>query len=102
MHCGCCPELREQDLSLEEINEIRELTQQLQQQYIFSDNGKNQNILEQEFLSALSLLEQLELRLDAGVRNKEPVNVRSTAAEPISTEYKDAVAEYYRRLSRED
>ena len=96
------PELREQDLSLEEINEIRQLTQQLQQQYIFSDNGKNQNILEQEFLSALSLLEQLELRLDAGVRNKEPVNVRSTAVEPVATEYKDAVAEYYRRLSREN
>ncbi len=96
------PELREQDLSLEEINEIRQLTQQLQQAIAFSDTGKNESIIEQEYLSALSLLEQLEMRLDAGARNKDPANVRSTAAEPVSTEYKDAVAEYYRRLSREE
>jgi hypothetical protein len=96
------PELRDQDLSLQEINEIRQLTQQLQQAFAFSDSGKNEDIIEQEYLSALSLLEQLELRLDAGARNKDPANVRSNAAEPVSTEYKDAVAEYYRRLSREE
>ena len=96
------PELRQQDLSLEEINEIRDLTSQLQQQFAFSDNGRNENIIEQEYLSALTLLEQLELKLDAGARNKEPAKVRSAAAESVSTEYKDAVAEYYRRLSREE
>jgi hypothetical protein len=96
------PELRDQDLSLEDINEIRTLTQQLQQQFAFSGDGKNENILEQEYLATLSLLEQLELRLDAGMRNKEPASVRSTASETISSEYKDAVAEYYRRLSREN
>ncbi len=96
------PELRDQDLSLEEINEIRDLTQQLQQQIAFSGNGKNDEIIEQEYLAALNLIEQLELRLDAGMKNKDPQNVRSAAAEPISTEYKDAIAEYYRRLSREE
>ncbi|MGK0296686.1 MAG: hypothetical protein ACI9XC_000276 [Gammaproteobacteria bacterium] len=96
------PELRDQDLSLEDINEIRTLTQQLQQQFAFSGDGNNENIIEQEYLATLSLLEQLELRLDAGMRNKEPASVRSAASETISSEYKDAVAEYYRRLSREN
>ncbi|NNE38326.1 MAG: hypothetical protein HKN08_08480, partial [Gammaproteobacteria bacterium] len=96
------PELRDQDLSLEEINEIRELAQQLQQQLAFSGNGRNDDIIEQEYLAALNLLEQLELKLDAGIKNKDPQKVRSAAAEPISTEYKDAIAEYYRRLSREE
>jgi hypothetical protein len=96
------PELREQDLSLEEINSIRDLTQQLQQQFAFSDNGRNESIIEQEYLSALALLEQLELKLDAGARNKDPAKVRSAATEEVPSEYKDAVAEYYRRLSREE
>jgi hypothetical protein len=96
------PELRDQDLSLEDINEIRTLTQQLQQQFAFSGDGNNENIIEQEYLATLSLLEQLELRLDAGMRNNEPASVRSSAAETISSEYKDVVAEYYRRLSREN
>ncbi|MEX2353820.1 MAG: hypothetical protein WD709_06500, partial [Gammaproteobacteria bacterium] len=69
--------------------------------HAFSGN-RNEAILQEEYLAALSLLEQLELRLDASARNREPTNVRTTSAEQISTEYRDAVAEYYRRLSRDE
>lgn len=96
------PDLRNQDLTAEEIDAIRDLTSQLEQRFAFSDTNRNEGILQEEYISALTLLEQLELRLDAGARNKEPANVRSTATEPVSEEYKDAVAEYYRRLSREE
>jgi len=94
------PELRNQNMTIEELNAITDLTRQLEQRHAFSSN-RNEEILQQEYLAALSLLEQLELSLDAGARSKDPANVRTTSAEQIATEYKDAVAEYYRRLSRD-
>ncbi len=95
------PELRALELSADEINTIRDLTLQLEQQFDFSGSSRNESILLSEYSAALSLLEQLEIRLDKGLKNKLPDNVRSTATEPIPAEYKDIVAEYYRRLSRE-
>ncbi len=94
------PELRERDLSLDDLNAIRDLTQRLEQQVALSDPNRNDEILQQQLVSALSLLEQLELKLDAGINSDEPEKVRTSATEPVSDEYKDAVAEYYRRLSR--
>ena len=94
------PELRERNLSLDDLNAIRELTERLEQQIALSDPNRNQEILQQQYTEALSLLEQLELKLDAGANSDEPEKVRTTATEAVSDEYKDAVAEYYRRLSR--
>jgi len=94
------PELRNRNLSLDQLNEIRELTQRLEQQVALSGSNRNEEILQQQYVDALTLLEQLELKLDAGVNNDQPEKVRTTATEPVADEYKDAVAEYYRRLSR--
>ena len=95
------PELRSLELSVDNINSILDLTLQLEQQFDFSGSSRNESILHSEYIATLNLLEQLEIRLDRGLKKKLPDNVRSMATEPIQAEYKDIVAEYYRRLSRE-
>ena len=91
------PELRARNLNPAEIDEIRELTRQLE----LARFDGNADLLAREFNAALALLEQLELRLAQGTQADARGTVRTAVAEPIPTEYKDAVAEYYRRLSRE-
>ncbi len=97
---GTLPELSERNLNQADLDEIRDLTQQLEQQMALSDPNRNDRILQQQLSSALSLLEQLELKLDAGANSGETEKVRTTATEPVPDQYKDAVAEYYRRLSQ--
>ena len=91
------PDLRARNLNPAEIDEVRELTRQLE----LARFDGNADLLAREFNAALALLEQLELRLAQGTQADERGTVRTAVAEPIPTEYKDAVAEYYRRLSRE-
>ena len=91
------PQLRARNLNPAEIDEVRELTRQLE----LARFDGNANLLARELNAALALLEQLELRLAQGVQADDPGTVRTAVAEPIPTEYKDAVAEYYRRLSQE-
>ena len=91
------PQLRARNLNPAEIDEVRELTRQLE----LARFDGNANLLAREFNTALALLEQLELRLAQSAQADNPGTVRTAVAEPIPTEYKDAVAEYYRRLSRE-
>ncbi len=91
------PQLRARNLNPAEIDEVRELTRQLE----LARFDGNANLLAREFNTALALLEQLELRLAQGAQADDPGTVRTAVAEPIPTEYKDAVAEYYRRLSHE-
>ena len=91
------PQLRARNLNPAEIDEVRELTRQLE----LARFDGNANLLAREFNTALALLEQLELRLAQSAQADSPGTVRTAVAEPIPTEYKDAVAEYYRRLSRE-
>jgi hypothetical protein len=52
--------------------------------------------------TALALMEQLELKLSqASERNNAgKQTVRSAVTEPVPSDYEDAVAEYYRRLSK--
>lgn len=60
----------------------------------------NPELLEREYRSVLSLLEQLELQARRKVETDEGGDVRVIVSEPVPDEYREAVAEYFRRLSR--
>jgi len=64
--------------------------------------GANQEIVEQEYLAMLNLMEQLELQLTASDTNEGETAVRTEAPAGVATEYEEAVAEYFRRLSRSE
>ena len=91
------PELRNLGFDPREIDAVRELTRQLD----LARFTGNTDLLKREADSALHLLEQLELRLSDAVEADGDAAVRTAVAERVPTEYKGAVAEYYRRLSRE-
>jgi len=93
------PELRDQGLTDEQIDEIYKLLQELT--YAPMNDQKNEGILQQELTKRLALLEQLEVRLEQATNKEQPGSLRSTVSEPVPAEYKDVVAEYYRRLSKE-
>ena len=94
---GLIPELDQRGVSQADLEAIRKLTQQLDQARF---NGGSQ-LLDRELKANLALLEQLELRLAKSLQNDRAANVRTAVAERVPEEYKDAVAEYYRRLSKE-
>ena len=91
------PRLRIAGVTHEEVDEIRRLTAQLE----LAQFQGNPALLEREYLKALQLLEQLELQLANGARREGTGTVRTAVAESVPSDYQEAVAEYYRRLSRE-
>jgi hypothetical protein len=60
----------------------------------------NPELIEQEFLAMLSLVEKLELQLAQGEAGAEESGVRTEAPAQVAQGYEEAVAEYFRRLSR--
>jgi hypothetical protein len=80
----------------EDLEAIRKFAQGLPDQR-FQGNPR---LLEQEYGRLLSLLEQLELQVRRKVEEERGGQVRTTISEPIPEEYREAVAEYFRRLSR--
>jgi hypothetical protein len=90
------PELQRQGVSAGVLDDLRRIASLLD----MSRFSRNNQILEQEYNTVLSLLEQLEFQLVEGTREDRPASVRSAIPEQIPAEYRDAVAEYYRRLSR--
>ncbi|MGI9258657.1 MAG: hypothetical protein ACR2QQ_07470, partial [Gammaproteobacteria bacterium] len=60
----------------------------------------NPELIEQEFLAMLSLVEKLELQLAQGDAGAEESGVRTEAPAQVAQGYEEAVAEYFRRLSR--
>jgi hypothetical protein len=58
-------------------------------------------LVEREYRSLVSLLEQLELQVQRHVEVDQGGDVRAIGGEPIPEEYREAVAEYYRKLSKE-
>ena len=61
----------------------------------------NPRLLEEEHRNLLALLEQLELEVRRQVeQGKGNFQVRVTGAEPVPEQYREAVAEYFRRLSQ--
>jgi hypothetical protein len=88
-------DLRSRGLYPEDLEEIRSFVRGLPDSR-FKGNPK---LLEQEYRKMLTLLEQLELQVRRQVETGDGTQVRSTATEPVPEQYREAVAEYFRRLS---
>jgi hypothetical protein len=88
-------ELRNQGLTDEELRAIRELGDALRG----SITG-NPDLIEAEFRQLVNLAEQLELQLAANDDAAERAAVRAQAPTQVAPGFEEAVAEYYRRLSR--
>ena len=92
--------LRAEDaLTAEELAAIRQLGDALRQGLTA---GANEAIVEQEYLAMLNLMEQLELQLTSGESAEGETAVRTEAPAGVAAEYEEAVAEYFRRLSRSE
>ncbi|HUO66892.1 MAG TPA: hypothetical protein VMV37_05100, partial [Gammaproteobacteria bacterium] len=89
--------MRDQGVSEEELKAIRELGEALRAGL---NVGGNPDQLEQQFQRLLNLADALELKLTASNGSGERASVRSQAPPQIAQGYEDAVAEYFRRLSR--
>jgi hypothetical protein len=88
--------LRDQGLSEEELQAVRELGAALR-----GGLTGNPELVDQEFQRLVNLTEQLELKLAAnGGANGERAAVRAQAPAQIAEGFEDAVAEYFRQLSR--
>ena len=86
-------------LTAEELAAIRQLGDALRRGL----TGANQALVEQEYLAMLNLMEQLELQLTYGSDSAEgELAVRTEAPAGVAAEYEEAVAEYFRRLSRSE
>jgi hypothetical protein len=86
--------LREDGLTDEELQAVRDLGDALR-----GGITGNPELIEQEFQRLVNLTEQLELKLAAG-DTAERSAVRAEAPTPVAPGYEEAVAEYFRRLSR--
>ena len=58
----------------------------------------NPELLEQEYRRMLAMLEQIEVKLRRQVELDDKEEVRAIVSEPVPESYREAVAEYYRRL----
>jgi len=86
-------------MSQEQIDELLDIIRELE----FSRVNRNDDIVLEEYNNMLALIEQLELSLRAESSNAgNPNNVRTAVLDLIPEEYQESVAEYYRRLSREN
>src|SRR5690606_24230302 len=90
-------QLRADGLSEEELQAIRELSEALRQG--LSGSGNDQ-LIEREYRALVNLLEKTELELRAGAGESRSATVRTEAPVQVARGFEDAVAEYYRRLSR--
>ncbi|HEX5045612.1 MAG TPA: DUF4175 family protein [Gammaproteobacteria bacterium] len=82
-------------LSDEELKAVRELADRLR-----SGLRGNPELIDQEFQALVNLTEQLELKLADADDGAEHSAVRAEAPAQIAEGYQEAVAEYFRRLSR--
>jgi hypothetical protein len=88
-------QLRNDGLTAEELDALRRLGTALRQGL-----PGNPELIEQEYLAMLSLIEQLELQLAGEGAGLAETGVRTEAPVQVAEVYEEAVAEYYRRLSR--
>src|SRR5881394_2734789 len=87
--------LRDQGVSEEELKAIRELGEALR-----AGLGGNPELIPSELQKLVNLTDQIELKLVASGDQGERASVRAQAPAQIAQGYEDAVAEYFRRLSR--
>jgi hypothetical protein len=90
-------ELRNQGLSDEELQAVRQLGDALR-----GSVSGNPALIAEELQALVNLTEQLELRMAAAGNGAERAAVRAQAPTQVAPEFEDAVAEYYRRLSRSE
>jgi hypothetical protein len=89
-------QLRSQGIYQEDLEEIRRFVQGLPNSR-FANNPK---LLTEEYRKMLALLEQLELQVRRQVEEDSGGQVRSIVADPVPEHYREAVAEYFRKLSQ--
>ena len=78
----------------QDLTEIRNFVRGLSPER-FKGNPK---LLEKEYRKMLALLEQLEVQVRRQVELDDKEEVRAIVSEPVPETYREAVAEYYRRL----
>lgn len=88
-------ELRRSGMSNEDLAELRQFAQGLADERFRG----NTELLEREYRQMISLLEQLELQARRQAELSEGGDVRAIVSQPVPEEYREAVAEYFRRLS---
>lgn len=93
---GLAPVLRGQGVDPASIAAITDLARQLQG----ANLGGRGDLLSKQLQTSLALLEQLELKLSRSAPGGDRGAVRTAVNEPVTDEYRDAVAEYYRQLSK--
>jgi hypothetical protein len=100
----------------EGASQIPELTNQLRSGGIYNEDLEairkfvrslpesrfrgNPELLETEYQKMLALLEQLELQVRRQAETAGNTEVRAIVSEPVPEQYREAVAEYFRRLSK--
>jgi TolA-binding protein len=72
-----------------------------QMQYDTSQLSRNPERVNQLITQLIGGVEQIELRLRRLNEDKQGTSVRSGASQPVPPGYADAVAEYFRRLSKQ-
>jgi len=82
-------------LSDEEIKAVRALGDALR-----GSISGNPALIDQQLQALVNLTEQLELKLASGTTGAERAAVRAEAPAPPAPGFEEAIAEYYRRLSR--
>jgi hypothetical protein len=87
--------LRERGMSARDVQAMSNLAQQLS---LVGVSGRGEE-LARELSDGAELLEQLEVQLARADRPGSTSSVRAAVSEPVTEEYKEAVAEYYRQLS---
>ena len=94
---GLTQQLRRKGVDEQALAELRRFVTGLSQ----SRFPGNPRLLEKEHRKVLALLEQLELEVRRQVeQEKGNFQVRVIGAEPVPEQYREAVAEYFRRLSQ--
>jgi hypothetical protein len=88
-------ELRRSGMSSEDLAELRQFAQSLSDERFRG----NQELLEREYRQMITLLEQLELQARRQAELSQGGDVRAIVSQPVPEEYREAVAEYFRRLS---
>jgi hypothetical protein len=89
--------LRGQGASPQDVRSIADLARQLQGAN-FAGQGETLN---RQLQASLRLLEQLETKISQSTRGANRQSVRTAVNDPVTDEYRDAVAEYYRQLSKD-
>jgi hypothetical protein len=89
-------QLRAQGIYQEDLEELRRFVQGLPNSR-FANNPK---LLNEEYRKMLAMLEQLELQVRRQVEEDSGGQVRSIVADPVPEQYREAVAEYFRKLSQ--